>query len=259
MQFVNLVTVVDIPEATNILLVFHGYRPATLLVINQELSLHLTRLFSDCHEVGFRQRCNVEKKKVNIIIYNTTFFQPDQVDELASSPTGMGKLLGYIASSDEMGIQSKYKIEYRVNGYQLYAQVCRYLDDDRRDKAEEHLVNYQKIGSQLGLDITLYCGERKSPQGRPYNDQIFTLTKRFCVDRHQLANRLDANFPQTASYLRIENRQEWLSKYRQYRRLWLAISRFNPEVAIPNLEMSLYQGWELRLKTLEEAKQQQTQ
>lgn len=247
MHFTDLVAIISVVEATNILLVMEGCRPATYFVTKEDICQHLEHLLNGDSRVGLLIRKHSEKKeKNNVIVYNKGCFDHDQVVQLTSDASGMGRLLGYIASSDEMGIKSKYKIEYRVNGYQLYAQVCKFLDDNRKCKAEQQLMQYQDVSCHLGLEITLYCGERNLLQAETLESRRH---HRIYKDRHALANRLDANFPQTASYLRIEDRQDWLMHYRRYRHLWITISRFNPEVAIPNLEMSLYQGWELRSKT----------
>ena len=242
--FVDLVLTLSVPEATNILLVVEGLRTATLLVISQDEYPHLETCLAQKQEVGIAKVPFLSNN--NILIYNKTFFSIDQVQELSQDDSGLGRLLGYMASSDEMG--SKYKIEYRVNESQLYAQVCRYLDDDRRCKAEEQLKKYQEFGDKLGLEIKLYIGGRLTPEGRPDNT---IKRKEIWAKREEIANCLDKNFPRTAAYLRLDDHRPWLTNYRCYHRLWKSILRFNPEVEVPNLEMSLYQGWKLKSKTKE--------
>ena len=248
-HFVDLVSTLSISDATNVLLVVEGLRPATLLVIDQRSRISLNKiLHQHCdREVGFVGKKNINDKKCSVIVYNKTFFDLDQVQKLSQDKAGMGKLLGYIASSDEMGIQSNYKIEYRVNEQQLYAQVCKYLDDDRIQIAEEQLKRYQEIGKKLGLEITLYFGERETQEGRPIrkrNDR-----QRIWIHRKEIADCLEKNFPRTAEYFRDDDPSLWLVNWRRYHDLWMSIVQFKPDVEVPNLEMSLYQRWKLRSKT----------
>lgn len=248
MQFTDLITVLDVPEATNILLVINGCRPATYFVVKSDVCQHLECLLDRDSRIGFLIRKHSEKKgRTNVIVYNKRCFNHDQVVQLTCDASGMGRLLGYIASSDEMGIQSKYKIEYRVNDVQLYAQVCRYLDEERREKAEEQLVCYQQIGEKLGLKISLYCGERNTPEGRP--QQRHLLHKDMWKQREEIALRLEKNFPCTAKYFHLDDLSKWMNNYRCYHRLWRLVLQFNPEVEIPGLEMSLYQRWKSISKT----------
>lgn len=235
-------------DAVNILMVIHKVRPVTYVVIPQELAENLLDLLIENNNIevlnkGYSVSPNTGKTFARYIIVNLSEWTYHQAINLSQDEMGIGKLLGYICTANEMESTSKYCIKYFVNDQELYSQVASYLDEERRSAAKATLVAYRQFGIRYGLTFRLFLGLRHGYhlKWQKICRNPLLLWKR----RLDVVLALKTSFPRTAKYFEEESYEIWLTYYTKYKDVWEGIIHLNADVdetnIHPNLEGSWYQ------------------